>query len=578
MYCHRCFVLFMAPTSSCPLFMQVQLSANSRLGALSSSRLAVRPDVTAVCCISQDVALIGTDTGSLATYSLHPPEIKAFQSGKSADRLAQWSLGDPKVWGGKGKLPGGGSGSGSGEAFRILSVRPSPDHAPGVVVCGLRSGRAVVFDTRSGGRALGITKPGVSPSIGYCEAGPGGGWGQAILSCSRVDVHLLATSARAALDTRRADGGGRDSGLRPGPGWALGEVGGGGFRVEASDGYDLCLPMEVTRVIPGKSGVVLSRDARSYLCSRAQVGLLNSRMVTSSIIIGGEEHSVEAMGHDGTTLVLDRRYRGPQVGGARLRGGTPSSLPPAAAAVAAAGDDALTAVGGDDAIDEPTGAEEGGGRATPEPTASQGGFGSRVSVDRGLANGDDIGVSLRGVNSGSASGDEAQGTEDRKEGDVPQREVIGGPNGDDRSGAVGEQDESEESTPASKPQLGWDRTWRPNDGVRVFAKLRAVFDDDDDDGGGGADLETSPLSGLTDAWGSSSASSSLGVGGEEGAGGVQAVPAWASLQVVARAGLDVSATAMTCHPRMNFVLLGSSDGTIVAALPGGKKRNRTVAR
>ncbi|CAM9256615.1 unnamed protein product, partial [Ectocarpus sp. 12 AP-2014] len=80
----------------------------------------------------------------------------------------------------------------------------------------------------------------------------------------------------------------------------------------------------------------------------------------------------------------------------------------------------------------------------------------------------------------------------------------------------------------------WDRAWRPS-GVRVFAKLRAVFGDERHESGAA----------------------------------VQPPPPFALYQVVARAKLDMPVTAMTSHPRMNFVLVGLSDGTVAAVLPRG---------
>ncbi|CAN0156786.1 unnamed protein product, partial [Ectocarpus sp. 6 AP-2014] len=105
----------------------------------------------------------------------------------------------------------------------------------------------------------------------------------------------------------------RKSGLRPGRGWEIGAAGGGGFRLEESGGYDLCLPVGVVEANPGRRRVRLSADVRGYLCPRDEGRLLRSGLVTSSIKIGAERHSVEAITGDGTVLVLDRKYRGPAV-------------------------------------------------------------------------------------------------------------------------------------------------------------------------------------------------------------------------------------------------------------------------
>lgn len=523
-----------------------------------------------MCCISRDVALVGTDSGILAAYSLQPPQVKAFQSGKMADRLELWSLDDRRVWPAAAPVAGDSGSGGRGTApwqFRISSLRLSPTHGAGVVVCGLRCGRVVVFDTRAG-RALGLTRPDVPPTnVGYCEAGPhGGDWSKAILACSKSEVGeaqllLLSTSARAALDSRRLDGGGRDSRLRPGPGWALGEAGGGGFRVEESSGYDLCLPIGVERATPGRGRVTLSRDARGYLCSRSQVHLLDSRLVTSSIMIGEDEHSVAAISADGTELVLDRRYRGPRVGPRQGAVSTPAATggvsPPS---TFEAGDNGRGVVSAADSseVDEP-GAGEGDSenptRATLDPSDGRGG-GAEADVP------DPEGAAP--VASGSSNGSAVAGCNDSRPADQ-----------------MGEGSCEDEGTPVTASQEGWDRAWRPN-GVRIFAKLKAVFPDGD-----GIFPETSAHAGSTQALvkassllnsGGSSDGSGLhriaGRGQSSDLGGV--VPLWSSLEVVGRAKLGLPATCITSHPAMNFILVGLSDGTIAAVLPGARKRKKRL--
>lgn len=491
------------------------------------------------------MALVGTDSGMLAVYSLRPPEVRAFQTGKVANRVKQWYLGDERVW--RYVVPDGNWDNGFGatgekvfpaEAFRIASLQRSSTHGPGVVVCGLRSGRVVVFDTRSG-RALGITRAAMSPvsAVGYCEAGPyGGNWSKAVLACSKSaggneELVLLATSGRAALDRRR-----RDSRLRPGPGWALGEAGGGGFRVQECPEYGLCLPLDVERATPGERKVVLSRDARAYLCSRDQVGLLRSGMVTSSIMIGREEHSVEGVSGDGRELLLGYEYGGP-----RVRAGHESS----------------------GVIDFDHSSEVGG------PGAD------------GIE-GEDTSVRQR---PGART----------ENGTLYQEHVTNAPmlhDADSRHraiDAVGGSGASKEVSSSSDP-------WRSSS-IRIFAKLKAVFPS-------GSDSEDFAVSSAHRRWDKASkrfldeeselsfdcsenltvssahrrwdkASKKLLDEESELSSDDEPAPPWSLLQVVGKAELGLPVTAMTSHPRMNFVLVGLSDGTVAAVLPGGKRTKRS---
>lgn len=555
-------------------------------------------NVTALCCISPDVAVVGTDKGSLIAYSLRPPKVKAFQSGKTPDILAQWNLASLKVW--DGRMPNNGITIGV-EDFRIQSVKPSRDHGSGVVVCGLQSGRVVVFDTRSG-RALGITKPGVLPStnIGFCGTSPDGvDWGQTVLACSKStkvgeELLLLATSARAALDSRRWDGGGRDSGLRPGPGWALGEAGGGGFRVEQSKGFDLCLPVEVEEAVPGQNRVVLSRDVRGYLCARAQVRLVKTRMVTSSIMVGGEEHSVEAMNSDGTSLVLAQAYKGPQVGpprraqGRGVAGGvrqSPWGELSSSFSQACRNPDGID-TDGSEVDDESVGGTPGIQGRERRPAEN-----SLDSVSRSGV----VGQSFPGVDPESvglahdewltpdeslAGGDAGDAIAAGGGGKAHEGRGLGGEPGED--GKAGDVDT--EDAPVSELSPDWDRAWRPS-GVRIFAKLKAVFD------GGGNTPEPLSDAELDDLFpkepmlceGEESSdevddSSWLNGRYRNAYNRVGTPPSWASYQVVARARLGLPATAVTCHPRMNFVLVGLTDGTIVVVLPGRRRGRRKGTR
>lgn len=456
------------------------------------------------------MALVGTDSGMLAAYSLKPPEVRAFQTGKAADRLKQWYLGDERVW--RNVMPGGNWDNGfsaagervsPAEAFRIVSLQRSSTHGPGVVMCGLRSGRVVVFDTRSG-RALGITRAAMAPvsAVGYCEAGPySGNWSKAVLTCSKSaggdeELVLLSTSGRAALDRRRRDGGGRDSRLRPGPGWALGEAGGGGFRVQECPEYGLCLPLDVERATPGERKVVLSRDARAYLCSREQVGLLRSGMVTSSIMIGGEEHSVEGVSGDGKELLLGYEYGGPRV------------------------------------------------RAEHE---------SSVVID--FDHGSEVcGPSADGIEGEETSVRQQPGARAENSTLYPER-VTNAPMVHDANSrqraidAVGCSSASKRVSSSSDP-------WRSSS-IRIFAKLKAVFPSG---------------SGIDHRW-DKATMSFLGEENELSPDDEPAPP-WSLLQVVGKAALGLPVTAITSHPRMNFVLVGLSDGTVAAVLPG-KKENET---
>ncbi|CAM9808616.1 unnamed protein product, partial [Ectocarpus sp. 13 AM-2016] len=172
----------------------------------------------------------------------------------------------------------------------------------------------------------------------------------------------------------------RKSGLRPGRGWEIGAAGGGGFRLEESGGYDLCLPVGVVEATPGRRRVRLSADVRGYLCPRDEGRLLRSGLVTSSIKIGAERHSVEAI-----VLVLDRKYRGPAVaveagpGDAVRMAATSASLARQGAAAAASSSAASSPDGGGQgAVEDHRGSDEretGGdaGRGTERTTAHTGG-------------------------------------------------------------------------------------------------------------------------------------------------------------------------------------------------------------
>ncbi|CAN0510104.1 unnamed protein product, partial [Ectocarpus sp. 8 AP-2014] len=137
--------------------LQGQVTASHRGGGAS------RAAVTAVCCLNPDVVLVGTDSGQLVTYSLNLPVVKNFRSSKSADQKRAWSLAASTVWN---KASGAVSG---GANLYVQFLRLSPEHGAGVVLCGLRSGRVVVFDTGAG-RALGVTEPHRGASIGFCPA------------------------------------------------------------------------------------------------------------------------------------------------------------------------------------------------------------------------------------------------------------------------------------------------------------------------------------------------------------------------------------------------------------------------
>ncbi|CAN0469045.1 unnamed protein product, partial [Ectocarpus sp. 12 AP-2014] len=143
-------------------YLQGQVTASHRGGGAS------RAAVTAVCCLTPDVVLVGTDSGQLVTYSLNLPVVKNFRSSKSADQKRAWSLAASTVWN---KASGGAaSGAASGGAnLYVQFLRLCPEHGAGIVLCGLRSGRVVVFDTGAG-RALGVTEPHQGASIGFCPA------------------------------------------------------------------------------------------------------------------------------------------------------------------------------------------------------------------------------------------------------------------------------------------------------------------------------------------------------------------------------------------------------------------------
>lgn len=581
---------------------------------------ASRADVTAVCCLTPDLVLVGTDSGQLATYSLKLPVVKNFRSSKNADQIKAWSLAASSVWGSK-SSPATAAAAGN---FCVQFLRLSPEHGAGVVLCGLRSGRVVIFDTGVG-RALGITEPHRGVSVDFCgppaaaliprvasctdgqggtpdspggsadsaaaapaaapltegeggeESYEGGHWGPVVLACCKgsgggEELVVLSTSARAALDSdqRRGDRGTtrspRKAGLRPGRGWEIGEAGGGGFRLEESEGYDMCLPVEVVEATPGRSRVRVSADVRGYLCPRGEGRLLRSRLVTSSVMIGREKHSVEAVSADGTVLVLDRKYRGPAVcaagnesprghrggegGGGLTRAGSllrSSSLPRGRSRSSdGSGPNAGEIDGSSSEVDE------------PEPArTSDAAQEIRSSAQAGSAAAESVARSSGGVAPAAEPFIPA----------VPHVEatVIGGDGAaSPTSGTVAVGGKAaaiaarEEQSPEQQQGVNraWDRGWRPSR-VRLFAKLRAVFGD---------------------AQQQQSHEVSFGAvrpaGSETGAGGVPSYPLY---QVVARAKLDLPVTAITSHPRMNFVLVGLADGTVAAVLPRGKRGKRPVA-
>lgn len=539
-------------------FVQGQASGVS----LSPAGPPRRGDVTAVCCLNPDTVLVGTSSGQLATFSLNRLNQGNFQSSKIANRTAAWSFHVSTVWG----VEKPSATPSDPSNFSIQFLRLSLDHGAGVVLCGLRSGRVVVFDTTCG-LALGITEPYRGESVvGFCPppaAAPyarpavytgvaplteaegaklpygGGSWGPVVLACCKSssaagaagDLVVLATSARAALDSckRRQDRGTtrspRKSGMRPGPGWEVGEVGGGGFRVEKAEGYELCLPAEVVAATPGRNRVRLSKDVRGYLCPRGDVWLLRSGVVTSSIMIGKEKHSVEAVNDDGKELVLDRKYRGPAVEG-------PS--------------------GHHEDGDAGSGARA-GGAAFPRRTHSTNGSGGD-DVDAG-----DNGSGVDDPESGGSSDDAGSGRRSRASSPSPaaapttSKSVL--PPVADRESAAAA---AGASTGSDQP---WERAWRPS-GVRVFAKLRAVF----------ADRQQQQQQHEDE--GTFGARRSVSAGGEEAP-----TPPFALYEVVARAGLDLpgtaeprlAVTAITSHPRNNFVLVGLKDGTVATVLPEGKR-------
>eukprot|EP00752_Nemacystus_decipiens_P018376 g16485.t1 len=541
-------------------YLQGQLKMSPR------TMLSHAGSVAAVCCLNPDTVLVGTTSGLVAAYSL-TPNPKPFRSAKDADKLEAWSLHDPATWGldscDYDAVPLDPAG------FAIQFLRLGLDHGVGAVLCGLRSGRVVVFDTTCG-RALGITEPlrGTVASVGFClppaagayvrpvattaggapltegEGGTlpygGGHWGPAVLACcksmpegeGREELVVLSTSARAALDSgkRRQDRGTtrppRKSGMRPGPGWEVGEVGGGGFRVEESEGYDLCLPVDVVAATPGRSRVRLSKDVRGYVCPRDQGRLLRSRLVTSSVMIGREKHSVEAVNADGTELILDRKYRGP-------------------------------------AVVDSTGPRDGEGVMA--------GLGGATFRRRAPSS-----------NGGRSRGEDADGADDSSDADDP--EPVGGANDADygsrsrssspspalvrtrpaalpRPGAVGAERAAAAVEGGAGSNRTCDRGWRPNE-VRVFAKLRASFRDNEEQ----YQHEEAVFGGTR--W-------APGVGAE-----APPPSPFALYEVVARAGLSLQetpVTAMTSHPRNNFVLVGLKDGTVAAVLPEGKRERSRVA-
>ncbi|CAM9945852.1 unnamed protein product, partial [Scytosiphon promiscuus] len=123
-----------------------------------------------------------------------------------------------------------------------------------------------------------------------------------------------------------------------------------------------------------------------------------------------------------------------------------------------------------------------------------------------------------------------------------------------------------EEQPPQRPDgaKAWDRAWRPSR-VRLFAKLRAVFGDEQQQQQRQEQKsrEEASIFGGSRRLGSESAAAS-------------AVPSYPLYQVVARAKLDLPVTAITSHPRMNFVLVGLSDGTVAAVLPRGTRGQRTA--
>ncbi|CAM9922675.1 unnamed protein product [Laminaria digitata] len=311
-------------------------------------------------------------------------------------------------------------------------------------------------------------------------------------------------------------------------------------------------------------------------------------MVTSSIMIGGEEHSVEAMNSDGTSLVLAQTYGGPQVRRRRpVQGqgvvatglvvqspwGAFSSSLSEACRYRDDTDTDNSEVDDDSGGDNPVGdGVMGQGVSGIGPESVDPAHGESLARGESLAHGESLAREDAGGRSAAAELDSG-GNEDRRN---------GGETGEDREAGDDVDPAGIVPVPAvSESSPDWDRAWRPG-GVRIFAKLKAVFD------GHG---ENAPASLSDDELGDPFCKGWTGGEREErsdeeedddpsGYDSSDIPPSWASYQVVARARLGLPATSVACHPRMNFVLVGLTDGTIVVVLPGGgrKRGSRKATR
>ncbi|CAM9551567.1 unnamed protein product [Sphacelaria rigidula] len=358
--------------------------------------------------------------------------------------------------------------------------------------------------------------------------------------------------------------------------------------------------MTVKRATPGQSALELSADARGFLCTRADMRLLRTRLVTSSVMIAGEEHSIEAMGSDGMTVVLDRKYRGPLV---RLDE-----------------DEAMLA---EDGAERSRGGGDGSGERESIESASQPPTIVHVNGELSGSSSMPIDEGVREVEQSDRRSRDGQLTGSDGKDHVPVlsegngRRSTGGsarsdgqalherrgmqqnrpPQQSQGSGDADRSSRSQSHTSAADfhPSTScWDRSWCPTNGVRIFAKLKAVFGDAQMPTAASASRHSTrpnrfdPSSLAADGTGADSEDDIESDTEEQviESGAAEAPPSesWAALQVVATAPpLDLPVTAITAHPDLSYVLVGLADGTVAALLPGkqtrlGKRRKKSTRR
>ncbi|CAN0182459.1 unnamed protein product [Discosporangium mesarthrocarpum] len=308
----------------------------------------------------------------------------------------------------------------------------------------------------------------------------------------------------------------------------------------------------MVEALNGSRNVRISRDMRPYLCSRTDHFLLESRMVTPSIRVGGGEYLVEEVGGHGTELLLDRPYRGLSVGphsseeraGSRAKGDSGGE---AGAEGRGGMADARTGFGfglglGLDSTQEKTGGQVlprekvvTGGGATTEANGAGAKIGSGESREHIFNNAGPsqmFGAEDRGGRRASS----APTSRGKVWSNEPQthRQLVNWKGKGKGQGTQGAH------------WMGGARKSLP-----IFAKLKALFSDGEAPG--------TPLVAAV-------------VGSEHSATDPNRNPKWVVHPVIGWSNLDLPVSCLTCHPDMPFILAGLPDGMVAVLAPQGRGR------